>query len=682
MMKDSEFDLVVVGGTPGGVVAAIRAAREGLQVLLTHYHAHLGGLLSSGIGALDTQYGGKRAPIHGEFCERLIDHYRDTYGADSEQLKICLYHGHSKFWDLEQARGGNSVDAVNETEVAALSDESGYYYGKMRFEAKVAEQIINDLVGAEKGVEIWRNCYPVSAERAGRMISAVDLESSGDGTRARVKAKAFIDASYEGDLMAVAGAPYRIGRESRSEFDEIHAGKIFTALHFADEEEVGYPREAVEGTLNLEPYRAISQQILAGSTGEGDHKIQAYNYRVNLTSDPENRIMPEKPVNYNRDAYLALRDRWGVGMILPNNKRGWNTANLPGGAYDYPDGDWETRREVARRHKDHALGLIYFLQHDEDVPEALRRQFEELGLPKDEFADNDNFPHEMYAREGRRLDGRYMLSEGDCTPAPELGRAPVHEDSIAIAEWTMDSHSVSFEKMPGGRHEGKVLLTEMTRPAQIPYRTILPPDIDNLLVPVCLSATHIAWGTVRVEPTWMHICESAAHAVALAAERGVTPADVAIDELQERLVNNGIMISFFNEFDMSSQAHWCPAVQFLGTKGFFPSYDTRPDDPLTRSVATVWIEAAGSSANLGMSATECARQVETAEKEASAPITVRQFLEMVGESSRETGQEASSVNLASFEHLSPDGPIARSDACGILADNIWNGAFRAEGEDD
>ncbi len=203
-MKD-KYDLVVVGGTPGGVAATIRAAREGLSVLLTHYHAHLGGLLSSGIGVLDTQYGGKRAPIHSEFCERLIDHYRDIYGADSEQLKICLYHGHSKLWELEKKRGEEPVDEVNERDTAILPNESAYTYGKMRFEAKVAERIMNEMIAAEDRVEVRKNCYPAAVDRAGRMITAVFLE--GQQGRQRVKARAFIDASYEGDLMAVAGPP-------------------------------------------------------------------------------------------------------------------------------------------------------------------------------------------------------------------------------------------------------------------------------------------------------------------------------------------------------------------------------------------------------------------------------------------------------------------------------------------
>lgn len=668
--KGKTCDLVVIGGTPGGIAAAIRAAREGLQVLLTHYHEHLGGLLSSGLGALDTQYGGKRAPILGEFCERLIDHYRDTYGADSKEFKICFHRGHSKSWEIEKERGGEFVENVDEGEVASLPNGNGYYYGRMRFEAKVAESIVDEMVDAEERIEVRKNCYPVAVDRVDRCLTAVYLKSFGESERLRVEAGAFIDASYEGDLMAVAGAPYRIGRESRTEFNEMHAGRIFTALHFAENWTMGYPREAVEGKLNLEPYQVISQQVLAGSTGEGDEKIQAYNFRVNLCADPKNQVMPEKPDDYRPEDYLALKERWGVGMVLPNDKRGWNAANLPGGAYDYPDGDWETRNEIARRHKDHAIGMLYFLQHDETVPAPLREQFKQLGLAADEFQDNGNFPYEMYVREGRRLEGRFMLKESDCTLAPGLGRAPVFADSIAIGEWTMDSHSVSFEKMFCGRHEGKVLLTEMTRPSQIPYRTILPPNIDNLLVPVCLSATHIAWGTVRLEPTWMHICESAAHAVALARAEGILPADVDTDRLQRRLVRNGVMVSFFNEFDMAENATWAPAVQYLGAKGFFASYDARPNDPLTREVAEIWVRSWGDAREDRLDVMDVAWHVQKAGNSAET-LTGAEFVGMLEEESSRRDRGAFDFSAAEKTASSTlENTVSRGEACQVLYESL------------
>ncbi len=419
--------------------------------------------------------------------------------------------------------------------------------------------------------------------------------------------------------------------------------------------------------MNLEPYRAISQQILAGSTGEGDQRIQAYNYRVNLSSDPENRTMPEKPSNYDRDTYLALRDRWSLGMILPNNKRGCNTANLPGGAYEYPDGDWETRRTIAQRHKDHALGMLYFLQNDEEVPQALREQFQQLGLPKDEFTDNRSFPYEMYVREGRRLEGRYMLKESDCTLAPGLCRAPVHHDSIAIGEWTMDSHSVSFEKMPGGRHEGKILLSEMTRPSQIPYRTLLPPNIDNLLVSGCLSATHVAWGTIRLEPTWMHIGESAAHAVALTLEDNVAPADIDVNALQRKLVESGSMISFFNEFDMATEESWVLSVQFLGTKGFFNAYDARAEEPLTVPLAGEWARAFACLCKRYCDAPAVAASVHRVADQTKPVINGTDFLALLNRESPYHGlpealirQEADSIGLNEQHSL------ARKDACRLM----------------
>jgi hypothetical protein len=181
-----------------------------------------------------------------------------------------------------------------------------------------------------------------------------------------------------------------------------------------------------------------------------------------------------------------------------------------------------------------------------------------------------------------------VFREQDATIAPGLRRAPIHRDSIAITEWGMDSHSVSMEMVPGSRREGKILLTELTRPGQVPWRCLLPADFDNLLVPVCLSATHVGWGTIRLEPTWMHLAESAGFAAALAVREGIAPAQLKVARLQRHLVERGVMISFFNEFDLAVSEPWVPAVQYLGAKWFFDSYDARPEDPLDAATARIW----------------------------------------------------------------------------------------------
>lgn len=583
MTDNVDFDLIVSGATPGGITCALRAEREGLRVLLTHYYSHIGGMLSNGLGSLDTQYAGKRAPIHAEFCERLLGFYRECYGCESEQYRSCFAKVFSRY-DTDSKETDNS-EAQAETSAPGPLPER--YYGRMNFEAHVAEAVFEQMLSETRNLTVWRDCVPDAVEKDGGLLRSVTFLFS-DGTTKRTTAHTFADCTYEGDLLALAGAPYRVGRESRTEFCEPHAGRIFTALHFATPEEIGYPREAVEGHLNLEPYEAISQQVYAGSTGEGDAKVQAYTFRLTLSDDPDNRIMPDKPENYEREIYLRMRNRWSLGASISNRKLRWNTSNLPGGSWAYPESDWTGRKEILKQHRDHALGFLWFLQHDDAVPAQLQERARCYGLAKDEFTDNGGVPWEMYVREARRLIGRYVFSEHDATLGSGLERAPIHRDSIAITEWGMDSHSVSEEMTPGSRREGKFLLTELTRPGQIPWRCLLPPDLDNLMVPVCLSATHVGWGTVRLEPTWMHIGESAGVAAALASQLGQPVAQLKVSLLQRCLVESGVMISFFNEFDMSTLACWEAAVQFMGSKWFFSSYNARPEEALDSRTAEIW----------------------------------------------------------------------------------------------
>ena len=582
-LPEDQFDLVVVGATPGGIACAIRAAREGLTVLLTHYNDHIGGLWANGLGAVDTQYAGKRVPLYSEWCDRILKYYQDTYGANSQQYRQVITKSHSRYSTKGPSTMEDSVGGSEGPDSLPLK-----YYGKFNFEPHVAELVFNQMVEADPGITLRKCHIPVEVIKSDRIVEAVVFEPTEGGPKHKVQAKVFADCTYEGDLFALAGVPYAVGRESRQEFGEQHAGRIFTALHFATKEEGGYPRETVEEQLNLEPYEAISQEIFAGSTGEGDHKIQAYTFRLCLSGDPDNRVFPEKPDNYDREIYMRMRNRWSLGSTLPNNKLKWNTSNLPGGNYEYPEADWPKRREILKRHLDHALGFLWFLQNDHEVPEALQKRAKEYGLAKDEFKGNGHVPWEMYVREARRMKGRYIFREQDATLAPGLKRTPIHPDSIAITEWGLDSHSVSMEMVPGSRREGKFLLPELTRPGQVPWRCVLPQELDNLLVPVCLSSTHVGWGTLRLEPTWMHIAESCAIASAMAIREGIAPAQIKVSQLQRTLVESGVMLSFFNDFDMDTEADWVPVIQYLGCKCFFHDYDARPEQTLDEKTATIW----------------------------------------------------------------------------------------------
>ena len=368
-------------------------------------------------------------------------------------------------------------------------------------------------------------------ERANRKIRAVLFASVEGGDSLRVEADLFIDATYESDVAALAGVPYRIGREDRNEYNEIYAGKIWVKrsgneanfLHDSDEA-LQWPRAARAGKLNVRPWWGTTQEIFSESTGEGDGGVQAANFRVCLTSDPENRVDVAAPEGYRREDFLPIieKDPEGVelfphpiksgllnyplvafpGVIpIPGKKCDWNAAAIPGGVDNYPNADWEGRRAIVKRFRDFSLGLLYFLQNDESVSEKVRREANVWGLPKDEFQDNGHFSHEFYLREARRIVGRYVMRESDACIGRGLRRAPVHNDSIAVADWMMDSHDCSPERIRGAEGDGFTSLSEYTRPAQVPYRSLLTNEIDNLIMGLGISATHVAWGSVRVEPT-------------------------------------------------------------------------------------------------------------------------------------------------------------------------------------
>jgi hypothetical protein len=572
----SADDVVIYGATPGGIVSAVGAARLGLSVTLVHHHAHIGGMMSNGLGVLDTIYDGKRAPLYDEVCARIAEHYRKKYGADSPQAKLSTW----------PARG--------ETR-------------RPMYEPHVAEAVFEAMLAAEPRVTVVREHYPESAARDGRRLRSVTFRRMGGTATRSFSAGAFVDASYEGDLAAVAGAAMTWGREGRAEYGEPHAGRIFTKTIFVTEAKDYFPTAIRTEGLNLRGFRARTGEPLPGSTGEADKAIQAYNFRVCWTRDPANRVPVTKPARYERDRYLELRDRWGISIGAPNQKTSWNAALLVGGNFGYPDADWPARHVIAERHKDLAIGLLWFLQNDPEVPEAMQREMREWGLPKDEFTDNGGFPWEMYVREGRRLVGRSVLTEQDGLAAPGLSRAPLKSDAIAITEWPMDSHSCHLDRVEGSDHEGKVLLTEESRPGQISYGCLLPKELDNLLVTGAISSSHIGWGAVRLEPTWMHVGESAAIALALAHKARRAPADVDREALQRELVQRGVMLTFFNDFDMSAPTDEQRAAQYFGARGFFADYDARLDALLRGAVGAVW-------ANPGGDAQETARRVAAAEK--------------------------------------------------------------------
>jgi len=560
MEPDKTFDLLVVGATAPGIVVAVRAAREGLSVALVASGRHIGGSLPS-LGAIETHYRGNRAPLLGELVAAIKAYYQVNDGGGSAAWQTCT--------------GG----------------------GMVTYEPHVMEALLEQWVAAERGITVLRQWVPVAVERNSQRVRRVTFRAAEGDRKLCLEATSFVEAGYEGDFMALAGAPHRIGRESREDYGEPRAGRVFTRWMRGQ-----HPRAAVEGLLNLVPAGATTSEPGAGSTGEDDRNIQSYSYRFCLTDDPTNRRrLTAPPVGYDREAFapillppeekarlrlpfhhrflieslhdMVAQDHVFHGHALPHRKRSWNATNLTGEGREYPTGDDATRVAIADRHRDHALGLMWFLQNDPAVPTDVRVHAETWGMAADEFTDTDHVPPQLYIREARRLMGRATFTEHDALLVPGSARAPVHEDSIGITEFSLDSLACTTERVDGSLADGQLFQMEVSRPGQVPFGVMLPPEMDNLLVVTTVSATHVGWGTIRQTPTLMHLAESAAWAVILAAREGVDPANVNVRRLQHTLVTNGVMITFFNDLDMASDTPELAAVQRLGVLGFFESYD-------------------------------------------------------------------------------------------------------------
>lgn len=571
------YDLIVVGGTPGGIACAVRAAREGLSVLLVQHNRHIGGMLSNALMQWDALYAGHRSPIFNEFAHTLDAYYLETYGASSPQYRRAQF--------------------------------TQTHYPMAHFEPSVAEHFLNRLVSAETNITTLLSHYPASVTREGARLKSLTLREYGTANDITAYGGCFADATYEGDLAALSKVPYRVGREGRDETGEPHAGKLFTNIS-----PVSGPKEAVNGKLDIHPYHHGQGSIDTNSPFTADNAIQAYNYRFCLSSDPANRRLPDRPQGYNREEYVHY-NRKGMSAGALNKKGSFNSAILPGENHAYPDADWPTREKIIERHKNFALGLMYFLQNDESVPAAKREGYRQIGLPLNEYPDNQNIPYEMYVREARRIVGRYVFKEQDNTLAAAYARTPVFTDSIAITDWSMDSHDCTTNRSPGYAYDGKLILTEESRPAQIPYRALLPQGVDNLLVPVCLSATHVAWGAVRLEPVFMQLGEAAGFAAALSKKQRTTPAQLDPDRLVRELCRRHFMVTFFNAMNAASEDPRIAAAQYFGTKGFFADYDARLDEPLSEAVRALWRLGFDRLRQGGFEPVKLARDVYTAERQ-------------------------------------------------------------------
>ncbi len=520
----ARYDLVVYGATSAGVMAAVQAKKLGKTVVIVGPDRHLGGLSSGGLGFTDT---GNKAVIGGlarEFYHRVWRHYDR---ADAWRWQKREDYGN-------KGQGTPAIDGSNRT--------------MWIFEPHVAEQVFEDFV-KEFSIPVHRDEWldrsrGVTTE--GGRITAITMLSG-----RRYQGRMFIDATYEGDLMAAAGVSYHVGRESQATYGETWNGVQTGTLHHRHH--FGVLKTPISPyVIPGDPASGVLPRISTadpGVRGDGDRRIQAYCYRYCVTDHPDNRIPFAKPDGYDPKQYELLLRVYEAGWRetfdkfdpVPNRKTDSNnhgpfsTDNI-GFNYDYPEASYERRREILKEHETYQKGWLYFIANDPRVPADVQQRMQQWGLPKDEFTDNGGWPHQIYVREARRMIGMFVMTEHEL-----LKRRPTPA-SIGMGSYTIDSHNVQRYITPEGavQNEGDIGVP-LPAPYEIAYGALVPKreQVQNLLVPVCVSSSHIAFGSIRMEPVFMILGQSAATAAAMAIDRGLAVQDVPYADLRARLLEDG-----------------------------------------------------------------------------------------------------------------------------------------------
>jgi FAD dependent oxidoreductase len=511
----ADFDMCVYGGTAGGVAAAVQAARMGKSVVLIEPSRHIGGMTSGGLGWTDS---GDKAAVGGiarEFYQRVKKHYDKP-----ESWKYGKREDYKPYRPAEDAM--------------------------WTFEPHVAELILREMLKEHKvevvtGERIRQSASVVQIAQTRRIIR-IETES-GQPYRASV----YIDATYEGDLMRAAGVSYTVGREPNSRYGETLNGvqrKLNTHNHrfTARVDPFVKPGDPASGLLF-----GIDKGPLPAD-GEGDHRLQAFCFRLCMSNVKENWVPFPKPADYDEAKYELLFRNFEAGDLrfpmkpdlMPNGKTDTNnngavSTDFIGQNHGYADGSYADREKIVREHASYQKGLMWSLANHRRVPQKIRDEMAKWGLAKDEFTDNGNWPHQIYVREARRMVGDYVMTENDCRrtrPTPE---------PIGMGSYNMDSHNCARYVTPDGsvQNEGDVQVGP-GGPYQIGYKSIVPKagECPNLLVPVCISSSHIAYGSIRMEPVFMVLGQSAATAACLAIDGKVDVQKVEYPKLKERLVND------------------------------------------------------------------------------------------------------------------------------------------------
>lgn len=575
----SAYDLVIVGGNPGGIMAAISAARMGKKSVILERTPYVGGLPANGLGATDIATRAATTGLFREFVDRVKQYYVDTYGKDSEQVRMC---------------------------------SDGYH-----FEPSVGARVFGEMLEEQKeNITVLTN-RQFDADDANitmhdNRIERIRILNRGNEEMEEYTGSVFLDATYEGDLGAAARVPFRVGREGKEEFNEPGAGRVYKYW--------GGP----EGP---------------GSTFQGDNSVQSYNYRLCLTDNPANRVLFAKPARYNREDYASIvedvwtgrntdaamqrvtkemmeenrrhikagnpsklpGDKWGIAKItnivhVPNRKTDANnqhgvfvSTDLPEENWPWPTSSWEWRDRFSQRLREYIEGLFYFAQNDPELPAHFRKDAREWGLSKDEYTDNGNFPRQVYVREGRRFEGLYFFTANDAIPVSIGSRPPVNATSITASHYALDSHAV--RKREEGRIHLDGFLSYPSAVYTVPYGVMVPRQVDNLLLPVPVSGSHIGFSTLRMEPCWMAMGQAAGIAASMAIDDKVKVQNVDICGLQEKLIDQKATLIYFK--DVKETSPHFRLVQQMGLKGYLPGWNASLDEPVDAETLAAWKRLSG-----------------------------------------------------------------------------------------
>lgn len=481
-------DLCIYGGTSGAIAAATAAKRKGLSVVVLEQSQHVGGMTAGGLSLTDI--GNKQAigGISREFYQRVGKHY-----------------GVAEHW---------------------------------RFEPHVAEKVFHEWI-REENIELYHTTFLDRIEMDGQRITKLWTENG-----LEISARIFMDCTYEGDLMAAAKVSHTVGRESNSQYKETYNGAQVLEHHQFQRPVSAY---VVEGdpSSGLLPGIEPNEPVI----GQGDKRVQAYNFRLCLSKNPENQIPFTEPDGYERSYYELLARYYQTGYepgfwkfdslindkVDMNNEGGFS-SDFIGGNHAFPEASYAEREKIFQAHVRHIKGLLWFWKQDPSVPKSYQQPFQQWGWAKDEFVDCGGFSHALYVREARRLIGDVVMTEHHCTGAETI------EDAVGMAAYTMDSHNCQRFVTKDGhvKNEGDVQVPGGP-PYPISYRALIPKkgECENLFIPFCLSASHIAFGSIRMEPVFMILAESCVHAAGLALQQGISVQDVSYAELRQELEKAG-----------------------------------------------------------------------------------------------------------------------------------------------